>query len=64
METLITPKSKKESNQWFGNDVEGCPSLPKIEDVNEFSAQPMFVHPAEKPQNNDPVYRAKMYELF
>jgi hypothetical protein len=64
METLITPKSKQESNLLFGNDEEGCPSLPKIADVNEFSALPMFVHPAEKPQNNEPVYRAKMYELF
>lgn len=61
METLITPKSKKESNQFFGNDEEGCPSLPKIEEGNEFAA---FVHPAEKPQNNDPAYRAKMYEFF
>jgi hypothetical protein len=64
METLITPKSKKECNQWFGNDAEGCPSLPKIAEVNEYSAEPMFVHPAEKPQENEPVYRAKMYELL
>ena len=63
METLTTPKSIQENNQWFGNDLAGGPSLPKIAEMNEYAEQPMFVHPAEKPQSN-PVYRSKMYELL
>lgn len=62
METLTTPKSKQENNQWYGNTHGGCPSRPKIAETNEYGDKPMFVHPAEKPQSNMQGYRSKMYE--
>ena len=64
METLTTPKSKPDMEQWYGNIDAGGPSLPKVE-REEFSAPPMFVHPAEKPQGTaGPVSRFKMYENY
>ncbi|HEY0679231.1 MAG TPA: hypothetical protein VGD17_13160 [Chitinophagaceae bacterium] len=62
METLTPPKSKQETDQWFGNIHGGCPSRPTVTEVNEFAEVPIFVHPAEKPQNDDPGNRTKLYE--
>jgi hypothetical protein len=65
METLTTPKSKPEMEQWYGTIDAGGPALPKIAEIEEFSGQPMFVHPAEKPQGSaGPVSRFKIYDNY
>ena len=62
MEILTPPKSKSEKDKWYGNGKAGCPSQPEI-DIDEYGDEPVFIHPAEKPQNNQ-VYRANLYESF
>jgi hypothetical protein len=64
MEILTPPKSKKEKDQWYGNGAAGCPSKPEVEDAVELGNEPIFVHPAEKPQGAGPVYRANLYDTF
>jgi hypothetical protein len=65
MEILTPPiKSKQEQDQWYGNKNAGGPSQPRIVEANEYAEKPMFVHPAEKPQGNSPVYRPQLYESF
>ena len=64
MEILTTPKSKKENESWYRDEPGGCPSRPEIGEMNEFGDEPIFVHPAEKPQGHGPVYRANLYEPF
>lgn len=65
MEILTPPKSKPETDKWFGkNNGAGCPSRPEVAEVEEVEDEPVFVHPAEKPQANGPVYRAHLYESF
>ena len=64
MEILTTPKSKKENDSWYRSEPGGCPSRPEVEEVNEFGQEPIFVHPAEKPQGGNGPYRANLYEPF
>lgn len=64
MEILTPPKSKHETDQWYGPGSAGCPSQPEVLDVEEYGNEPIFVHPAEKPQGGGPVYRANLYESF
>lgn len=63
MEILTPPKSKHEKDQWYGNGA-GCPSKPAVMDAEEYGDEPIFVHPAEKPQGGCPVYRANLYDTF
>jgi hypothetical protein len=60
MEMLSTPKSTIDNKTWSGNNIMSAgPSLPRIVvESNEYMDQPLFVHPAEKPQNNDQGFRA------
>ena len=64
MEILTPPKSKHEPDQWYGHGGAGCPSQPEVAEVEELGNEPIFVHPAEKPQGSGPVYRANLYESF
>jgi hypothetical protein len=66
METLKTPKSKPEMEQWYGTIDTGGPALPtRIAEIEEFGGQPLFVHPAEKPQSAaDQVSRFKIYDNY
>lgn len=64
MELLTTPKGTHENDQWFGNGGAACPSQPEVVDIEEYGNEPIFVHPAEKPQGHGPVYRANLYESF
>ena len=64
METLTPPKSKHDMDQWYGNGPAGCPSEPEVIEVEEYGNEPIFVHPAEKPQGGGPVYRANLYDTF
>jgi hypothetical protein len=63
MEILTPPIGKQDLEPWFRNEMGGCPSRPEDIEENEFD-EPIFVHPAEKPQANGPVYRANLYETF
>jgi hypothetical protein len=62
MEILTLPKSTQENDQWFRNEIGGCPSRPEKKDVEEYMDEPIFIHPAEKPQSHGPVYRANLYD--
>lgn len=63
METLTTPKSYSEANQWYGTIDAGGPAIPEMTEIEEFGAQPVFIHPAEKPLSSaDAISRFKQYE--
>ena len=64
MEILTPPKSVQETDQWFRNEMGGCPSRPEAPEENDFSDEPIFIHPAEKPQGSNRVYRANMYDTI
>lgn len=64
MEILTPPKSTQDTDQWFRNEG-GCPSRPEMTDVEEeYQDEPIFIHPAEKPQGPGPVYRANLYDTI
>jgi len=65
MENLTYPKSTGvETNKWPEKSF-GGPSKPK---TNQGFQEPtdisLFLHPAEKPQFNEPVYRTRLYDTF
>lgn len=62
MDTLITPKSIPDGNSWYGNIKAGGPTLPRIAEMSEYSEEPMFIHPAEKPQANSQADRKNHFE--
>ncbi|HYF30404.1 MAG TPA: hypothetical protein VD993_04745 [Chitinophagaceae bacterium] len=62
MDTLIKPKSIPESNPWYGDIKAGGPTLPRIVEMSEYNEQPMFIHPAEKPQAFAAADRETLYE--
>ena len=64
MEILTPPKSAQETDQWFRNEMGGCPSRPETTDLEDYGDEPIFIHPAEKPQGSGPVYRANLYDTF
>jgi hypothetical protein len=62
MDTLITPKSIPDANQWYGNIKTGGPTPPRILEMSEYSEEPMFIHPAEKPKANSQAEREHLSE--
>ncbi len=62
MDTLITPKSIPDTNQWYGNIKTGGPTPPRILEMSEYSEEPMFIHPAEKPKANSQTDRENLFE--
>ena len=60
MEVLTTPKST-EKKPWSMNQFSGGPSQPSIVAEPDNVDRPMFVHPAETPQNGPLAERLKTY---
>ena len=57
MSNLIYPKNTGKENKKINEDGGKGPSLPKIiAEIKELT-QELFLHPAEKPLFNAPVYR-------
>lgn len=51
--------------EWYGDIDAGGPSLPDVAEMGEFNGEPMFIHPAEKPQGAaGPVSRFKIYDNY
>lgn len=65
MENLMYPKNKgKATSKWPQKDF-GGPSIPKPgPDQKEPGTMALFLHPAEKPQFNEPGYRTKLYDTL